>query len=70
MSIARMVYVVCDGCGNPCGSVDDMRDDQFQARDRAKELGWIFKRFDYRTEHKNEAVSMGFKKKDLCLECQ
>ncbi len=36
MTLGRMVYVRCDGCGDPC----DLADDSTEARSIARWRGW------------------------------
>ena len=52
--IAHMSYVMCDGCGNPAA----MADDAIEARDMARDEGFIRRRFP------------GRGRLDLCRDCQ
>jgi hypothetical protein len=55
--IAHLVYVLCDGCGNPAGGTEDMRDDATDARKRAIQLGFV------------RVPSGDGRSKDLCPDC-
>jgi hypothetical protein len=39
--IVRVVYVRCDGCGQPCGNADDLRVTAAEARQLARRRGWV-----------------------------
>lgn len=57
MAMRRMLYVVCDDCGNPAGGTDEMADDAREALTRSRHAG--FRR-----------VLRGGRMVDLCRACR
>lgn len=68
MSIASMVYLRCDVCGNPYGGTGDMGDRADEVRVRARRDGWIRRPPQdgdefFRDRH-------GARLSDVCTDCQ
>lgn len=41
MSVRKLAYIACDGCGDPCGGDEAMRDTAAEARRNAqRRYGW------------------------------